>query len=132
MTFLNFPGLDQKVYVQFVVALTNDPRGCKEMMIDFRSIEEAETKLKQFGDKITCVEFNFRAASGYSQSAVEMRKKFNVRLRVDIDATETFATWIEIRKWELDIADICFHSKAEDDLARAAINKLSQLLTSQN
>jgi len=130
MTFLNYPGLNQCVYIQFVQALSNNPRGCKEGMIPFNSIDEAEKILKDQGDKITSVEISFRAALGYSQAAAEIREKFNVTLRVDIDSTETFATWIEQRKWELDIADICFDSQAEHDLARAAINKLSQLLTS--
>jgi len=130
MRFINYPGLNQCVSVEFVQALSYHSRGCLEAIVPFNSIDEAEKILKQFGDKIICVEISFRAALGYSQEAAEMREKFNVTLRVDIDSTETFATWIEIRKWELDIADICFHSKAEHDLARAAINKLSQLLTS--
>lgn len=132
MRFLNYPGLNQAIDVQFVQPLSNHSRGCKETLIDFCSIDEAEKILKQFGDKITCVEFNFHAALGYSQASLEIGKKFDLIFRVEIDATETFASWIESRKWELDIADICFDSPAEHDLASAAINKLSEILTAQN
>ena len=132
MRFLNYPGLNQCVSVEFVQALSNHSRCCLKAIVPFNSIDDAEKILKQFGDKIICVQISFSAALGYSQAAAEMREKFNVTLRVDIDATETFAKWIERRKWELDIADICFDSPGEEDLARAAINKLSQLLTSQN